>query len=105
MDLSTEYASRRGSYLAHFDEEGKELETQFERSPRSDGFPAVIVEATAAQSHHSLCSCVIISRQQNPPWFFGRIWILRVGHVGRPVAARTDLAPKRPEKIRRSRPN
>ena len=32
---------RRGSYFAHFAEEGKELETQFERSPRSDGFPAV----------------------------------------------------------------
>jgi hypothetical protein len=61
MDLSTERARRLGSYFAHFAEEGKELETQFERSPRSDGFPTVIVGA--AQAVIPGCSCVIISRQ------------------------------------------
>jgi hypothetical protein len=61
MDLSTERASRRGSYFAHFAEEGKELETQFERSSRSDGFPAVMVRATAAQAVIPWRSCVISS--------------------------------------------
>jgi hypothetical protein len=63
MDLSTERASRRGSYFAHFAEEGKELETQFERSPRNDGFPGVIVGAAAAQAVIPWCSCVIVSCQ------------------------------------------
>jgi hypothetical protein len=42
---------RRGSYFAHFAEEGKELKTQFERSLRSDGSPAVIVGPRLPKPH------------------------------------------------------